>query len=224
MTTVTFVSDTHRRDSVWSQIPLDTDVLVHCGDFSGAGTSTELTTELHRFSMFPHPEKFFVYGNHDRAAEYGWPHPPTLTRLVETTITTASGLTIWGSQMTPEFNNWAFGYPRMSDFADLLWSMIPENLDILVTHGPPHGVLDVADGKSLGCEVLRLALSKLRHPPKVHAFGHVHEGVGTYTDGNTTYINTASRATTVEMSKRHPLEVRHSAFGAGVGIYSDGSR
>jgi len=57
------------------------------------------------------------------------------------------------------------------------WALIPENTDILITHGPPFGMLDKnIDGtycgsKSLSDNLLRLNL-------KVHIFGHIHEAYG----------------------------------------------
>jgi len=64
-----------------------------------------------------------------------------------------------------------------------MWDLIPEDIDILVTHGPPFGILDqvkysnkAQDGKFAGCEELRTAIERIQ--PKLHVFGHVHEGYG----------------------------------------------
>ena len=60
------------------------------------------------------------------------------------------------------------------------WQMIPEQLDILITHGPPYGVLDTtASGEHAGCEELYETLtSRLAKPPRYHIFGHIHESYG----------------------------------------------
>ena len=58
---------------------------------------------------------------------------------------------------------------------------IPENTDILVTHGPPQGFHDEVDEaysgpQNVGCPHLRRAIERIR--PRLHVFGHIHEGHG----------------------------------------------
>ncbi|KAM3423042.1 hypothetical protein BST61_g511 [Cercospora zeina] len=56
---------------------------------------------------------------------------------------------------------------------------IPDDVDIVMTHGPPHAVLDsVAEqgGKKLGCEALLKEVQRVK--PLMHCFGHVHGGYG----------------------------------------------
>ena len=67
--------------------------------------------------------------------------------------------------------------------------MIPENTDVLVTHGPPFGVLDKSHPSTahLGCEELATAVEQIR--PKLHAFGHIHGGHGESTANGTCYVN-----------------------------------
>ena len=88
---------------------------------------------------------------------------------------TIDNITFWGSPYTPEFLNWAFMYPRGTS-SKLYWNLIADNLDVLVTHGPPFGILDeTAPGKEhLGCEELLNAVKEKE--PRVHLFGHIHGG------------------------------------------------
>lgn len=73
--------------------------------------------------------------------------------------------------LSPKHGNWAFQYPRSKDF----WGgKIPEDTDILITHGPPRAHLDLL---SLGCVYLLQELWCVH--PRLHVFGHVHEGAGT---------------------------------------------
>lgn len=91
----------------------------------------------------------------------------------ETTITCANGrrLRIYGSPYSPQHGNWAFQYPHSKDF----WGgKIPEDTDILIIHGPPRAHLD---SLSLGCVYLLQELWRVQ--PRLHVFGHVHEGAGT---------------------------------------------
>jgi Icc-related predicted phosphoesterase len=85
--------------------------------------------------------------------------------------------------------NWAFSYPRGA--AARYWDQIPYDLDVLITHGPPFGILDQIKpgGAHLGCEELLKAVEEKR--PKVHIFGHIHGGAGTFDNGTTRFVNAA---------------------------------
>lgn len=66
--------------------------------------------------------------------------------------------------------------------------MIPDNIDVLITHGPPFGVLDgTVYGKRVGCEELLLRVYHVK--PRYRLFGHIHESYGSFTKGETTFIN-----------------------------------
>ncbi|KAK5453638.1 hypothetical protein LTS15_006825 [Exophiala xenobiotica] len=51
-------------------------------------------------------------------------------------------------------------------------------VDVMLTHGPPMGILDqtMREGESVGCEHLRRAVERCR--PRMHCFGHIHEAWG----------------------------------------------
>ncbi len=100
---------------------------------------------------------------------------------------------IWGSPWTPEFCNWYFMKPR-SELKEV-WDQVPDNIDILITHGPAWGILDKPYAGSarckldhLGCTYLRECLNRVK--PKLHVFGHIHGGYGQqilkYEDGKQT--------------------------------------
>ena len=47
----------------------------------------------------------------------------------------------------------------------------------MLTHGPPYGILDATSrGEMVGCGFLRNAVRRCR--PRLHCFGHIHEGWG----------------------------------------------
>jgi len=98
---------------------------------------------------------------------------------------------VWGSPWQPEFMNWAYNLPRQGTELKEKWDMIPENTDILITHGPPHGYLDKLPyiPENLGCELLRERVDVVK--PKIHVFGHIHYGHGYVTNGDTHFINAA---------------------------------
>lgn len=102
------------------------------------------------------------------------------------------GLKIFGSPWTPWFHDWAYNYHE--DKAEALWSEIPEDTQILVTHGPPFGfldeVIDYDKDRRVGCPVL---LERIKAIPsiKYHLFGHIHEGYGKVVNDGVTYLNSA---------------------------------
>ena len=123
------------------------------------------------------------------------------------------GLNIWGSPVQPAFNNWAFNRNRNTivnldgsiDYKENIfngiedhWKNIPENTDVLLTHGPPYGYNDMISSKfrrigenpNVGCADLKLAVHKVR--PKIVAYGHIHEAYGTIEEDDITYINCSS--------------------------------
>lgn len=72
-----------------------------------------------------------------------------------------------------------------------LWSAIPEGVDIVVTHGPPMGILDcTSKGLHAGCEALLKRIEQVK--PKVHIFGHIHEAYGRKDINGTTFINASN--------------------------------
>jgi hypothetical protein len=92
------------------------------------------------------------------------------------TLNNGTTFSIFASPYQPECGDWAFGYPRTQDhFGE---AKIPANVDIVMTHGPPAGCLDLIPGKqeNAGCDSLLRAMQIAR--PKLHCFGHMHEGYG----------------------------------------------
>jgi Icc-related predicted phosphoesterase len=70
-----------------------------------------------------------------------------------------------------------------------IWDKIPLDTDILITHGPPSGILDFVDPKnSPGCEDLTLKLKELKKL-KLHVFGHIHESYGTTVRDGVQFVN-----------------------------------
>ena len=113
-----------------------------------------------------------------------------------------AGLRVWGSPWQPWFYDWAFNLPRGPALREK-WDLIPYDTDVLITHGPPFGFLDgaarPASGWSdqdevsvehLGCEELRRALDRVR--PRLHVFGHIHEGYGRGQLADTILVNASN--------------------------------
>lgn len=134
--------------------------------------------------------KVVVPGNHERIMA----KQPELRKLIRhaTVLINESanigGLNIWGSPVTCDDN--AFGFDGTLKRRTLYHS-IPVKTDIVVTHGPPAGILDVGfeGGLHQGCPELLAAVQRVN--PKMHVFGHVHGGYGRLKIGNTWFVNAA---------------------------------
>lgn len=176
--TVVCVSVTH---NVQAALP-DGDILIHAGDLTQSGTPRELQGALDWLNAQPHPHKIVVAGNHDtvldpsRAVEDERARldggDVTYLRGEAVTVQCANGrrLHVYGSPLSPRHGNWAFQYPRPED----VWAgTVPHGVDILITHGAPRAHLDLMH---LGCPHLLREVWRTR--PRLHVFGHVHEGYG----------------------------------------------
>jgi Icc-related predicted phosphoesterase len=84
----------------------------------------------------------------------------------------------------PFFNHWAFNLPRGGPELAEAWGRIPPGTDVLVTHGPAFGRLDLTrTGEHVGCERLseRLAdLDDAGQGPRLHVHGDIHEAAGVH--------------------------------------------
>jgi len=177
------------------------DLLIHAGDFTKRGRAPEVEDFLDWLDRLPHPHKVFVGGNHDFLLE---DEPDRFRQMIPGTCiylndaaATVAGLTLWGSPITPFFFDWAFNRNRGADIRRH-WDRIPAGVDVLVTHGPPHGVLDgTVRGQRVGCEELLVAVQRLK--PRLHVFGHIHEAYGQVEKAGTRYVN----ASVLDANYRH---------------------
>jgi predicted phosphohydrolase len=182
------LSDTHNLHGK-IDVPAG-DILLHAGDFSMMGRPNEIAAFDAWLATLPHKHKVIIAGNHD----WGFQLKPREARAMirhatylEDSEATVEGLRIWGSPWQPDFGDWAFNLPRGSQLA-AKWALIPTRVDILITHGPPFGIGDeVFDGESAGCRDLLKDLQRVR--PRLHLFGHIHEGYGEHRAEGTIYVN-----------------------------------
>ena len=103
------------------------------------------------------------------------------------------GLKFWGSPWTPVFFNWAFNLERGDAIAER-WGRIPDDTDVLITHGPPAGILDKIISPTgiicPGCDDLAERVAGLSL--KLHIFGHIHEGYGQEQIGDCLHVNAST--------------------------------
>ena len=201
---ITFISDTHtKHKQVTSSLP-GGDLLIHAGDLSSMGYKHEIQQFCKWFnSIEGYNHKAFIAGNHD------WGFQNNNEKIMEIVNSYKDidylqddmlmigedydkMVKIWGSPWQPEFYNWAFNLPRNGEELKAKWDMIPEGIDILITHGPSWGMNDDVEGRRgqhLGCELLAERIKQVK--PKIFVCGHIHSGHGHYFDGNTHYFNAA---------------------------------
>lgn len=192
---IVLLSDTH--GTLVKNLP-KADLLIHTGDWSGAGTYQETRKFIEWMQAIKHKfgKVIAVPGNHDRwvesdTAQAKQEFKDSDIELLIHESTFYMGANIHGHPMTPIFGRWAF----MGDDAKrkLAADAIPFDTSILASHGPPLGYLDKladngsAPGMSVGCKHLSEAV--LRVQPELHTFGHIHEGSGIYTLGKTLLVN-----------------------------------
>jgi Icc-related predicted phosphoesterase len=173
----------------------DGDVLIHAGDLTSTGSLGELREVEHFFATLPHAHKIVIAGNHDWCFER---QPEEARRILRSATylqdetTSACGLQIFGSPWQPWFMSWAFNLERGAALADK-WAAIPDDTDVVVTHGPPAGILDETfDGDHAGCADLFARITQVR--PRLHVFGHIHEARGRLEKDGTTFVNASAGA------------------------------
>jgi len=194
------ISDIHGKQDAWLKGQNintkkkfnNVDCIVVAGDMTMMGRRKELVKFLDWLDSQPAEHKVVIAGNHDHFMDPDHPKEtsceedindlisgyPSIHYLNDSGIT-IDGINFWGSPVQPAFGGWAFNRERGSDIKRH-WDKIPENVDMLITHGPPYGVLDMMEqvywGESLGCKDLLNAVK--RSKPKYHVFGHIHGSFG----------------------------------------------
>ncbi len=174
------ISDTHLKHDI--EIP-ECDVLIHAGDACIEGDLAEFRTAMDWLAEQDANHKIYVPGNHDAFAfkkqknAYWMCFDRGIIMLVNARMV-IGGRTFWGAPQTREFGyTKAFMYPASKDYE--AWQPLRdyidsdnENIDVLITHSPPAGILDHCFGNPLGSQSLYDIVTRCK--PKYHIFGHVH--------------------------------------------------
>lgn len=196
MKKITLISDTHNSHKhITGDLP-GGDIILHSGDISSMGYEHEITQFCKWFSSLNYTHKIFIAGNHDWGFQNNKEKVNEIVNsyggitYLEDSEVIIDGIKIYGSPWQPEFFDWAFNLPKNGVELMEKWSKIPENTDILLTHGPAWGYLDDVEGRRgmhLGCELLTNRIKSIK--PKIHSCGHIHSGHGHYYDGHTNFFN-----------------------------------
>lgn len=186
-----FFSDTHKKHH---KLTFNGgEILFFCGDLSSRGNLTDIKKFAEFVSKLPYLYKVIIAGNHDFCFENELKEEAEkifldhgLIYLNDQSISLL-GLNIHGSPITPWFHDWAFNRLR-GEVIKRHWEMIPDQTDVLITHGPPYGILDQCyHGERVGCVDLLDRVLKVK--PTIHAFGHIHEQYGVIEQDGVKFIN-----------------------------------
>lgn len=199
------ISDTHGLHASMPDLP-DADGIIHAGDFTNFGRMDQCIKALGWFNSLPYKHRIIIAGNHDLFMDPDHPDQSSSISAINAILPVSEGfhylwnsgcdiegLKFWGSPQTPVFFNWAFNLPHGEPLRKH-WNQIPTNTDILITHGPIHGVLDRApsllnSSKLISVGDVALARRVQVIKPSVHVCGHIHCSYGVEKCNDTLHIN-----------------------------------
>lgn len=190
------ISDTHTYHKRL-KLPENADMIICSGDYTNTGTIKEVNSFINWYKDLPYKYKILVNGNH----ELGWYKNPDLYKnlisnkiiYLEHESIVIDGIKVFGSPYTPEFYYWAWMYNRKD--GSEIWKSIPNDTDILITHGPPYGYGDrvkyfkSGEDPNVGCKDLLKRVEEIK--PILHVYGHTHHERGSISDGDTLFLNSA---------------------------------
>lgn len=204
---ITIISDTHSQHAELGR--LSGEVLIHCGDMLNMFDQSH--DDFDAVDQWFGQQDFDLIlctgGNHDfelQKRSLYVDNPFRNAIYLEGRSHEYQGIKFFGAPWVPDLYGQAF----YMDYGDLeeKWSHIPGDVDVLITHTPPAGVLDVSSrGLELGCPHLTAAIERAQ--PRLHCFGHVHASSGIASQNGTTFINAAIVNSHYEVT-RSPYEFR----------------
>lgn len=181
------ISDTHCK---WNKLVIpECDILISAGDYSFLGEK-HVVKDFHKWLNKQDARYIIsVQGNHEKWVEKNFNEAKQVAEeacpgvfFIDEGLVEIEGLKIWGSAITPWFHNWAWN--RHPAEITKHWNRIPDDINILITHGPPYEILDkttyAAGGwrpEPLGCYQLKERIKQLKDLD-LHFFGHIHASNG----------------------------------------------
>lgn len=178
------------------------DVVVHSGDCSNHINpylnEAEVRDFIQWYSSVPVKHKIYVAGNHDMSIERRLVTKEHFTEVgiiyLENSEVVIDGVKFYGSPHTPTFGSWAFMKAR--DKMHPVWQAVPDDTDVLITHGPPKGIRDLSYDRQgnlemCGCLSLAKRCFELKETLKLVCFGHIHNMKGIDTNQGTSQYDRA---------------------------------
>lgn len=183
------ISDTHGQHHKLDMAKYPADVLVHAGDWTRGRDDglTETQDFLDWIDIQPYTHKVIIGGNHDQKAEtspslleYLLLKRPGITYLNNSEVT-IDNIKFYGSPYSNRFGAWAF--MDNEEALTKIWAEIPDDTDVLITHGPAYGTNDLVNNlwspdPHVGSKSLTKRKQELAGTLKAHISGHIHEAAG----------------------------------------------
>lgn len=184
---IVHISDTHGKHSALT-LPKG-DVLIHSGDFSHYEIEEETIDFLDWFRKQPFKHRILIAGNHDstfceRRGNGAYFYNLEGIHYLNNQKLEINGIKFYGSPCTPDVHGMPFTYYKEEAYNT--WKNLPNDIEILITHGPIAGILD----SGFGCEQLKEKIEELTQL-KLHLFGHIHQAKGLLEIDKVTYSNAA---------------------------------
>jgi len=150
------------------------ELLIIAGDISGWGTLEWFDTIFIPYlNTLKFKQCILVFGNHDDMIyrDIDWmlikkKLPDTVKVLINEAFI-YKRIKFYGSPNTAPFDEFD---PK------LVYSLIPDDTDVLITHCPPFGIGDKVKGEDYPLGSIQLLTDIMRVKPKIHIFGHIHTG------------------------------------------------
>ena len=171
------ISDTHSKHD---KLILDgCDLIIHCGDFSH--NEMQLFDFIEWFSKQNSKYKILIAGNHDLYVDFiRYNEMKLLCELhniiyLQDSFTILEGIKFYGSPMSNEFGVYPFMTNEMK--LKMYWDLIPEDTDVLITHGPAYMVGDIVklnEDENINVGSISLSERIKNLNIKYHFFGHIH--------------------------------------------------
>ena len=194
---ITAISDLHGH---YPELP-GGDLLIVAGDLTGNDRPNQLFDFSYWLKDQNYKKKITIAGNHDNllrgnesfllnngsdmeylcdsGTEFEYEEPVRdLFNSDNKSLVSRKKLKIWGSPWTRRFEGMnpdcmAFTVDTDEELREK-WAMIPDDVDVLVTHSPPWGIADEnRHGEKCGSKSLYEKLIIVK--PRAHIFGHIHE-------------------------------------------------
>jgi Icc-related predicted phosphoesterase len=192
---ICIISDTHSKHKHLGKLP-EADIIIHCGDMTSVGRSHEIVNFMAWFSKLDqYKHKICIAGNHDWLFEtnklIALEKIPENVIYLEDESVAIEGMKFYGTPVQKHFCNWAFN--RSETKLAQHWAAIPDDTDVLITHSPPYGILDLVP-RNKSCEgspsLYMEVMNRIR--PKIHCYGHIHESYGIKEMDGITFINASN--------------------------------
>jgi len=169
------------------------DIVICAGDFSTCGKVQDTAAFAYEFGQVKAKHRICVAGNHDWLCEGQTDMARQIFRdnniiYLHDEEIVLDGIKFYGTPYQLRFFDWAFN--KSEEELKVIYARIPNDVDILITHNPPFGILGKnARGGECGSAALKERLDNMLKRPRLHIFGHLHESSGILEKDGTIFCN-----------------------------------